>query len=91
MKNPSKRLYEYVTKIIYKILEKENVLQSEWLLGKVDVVVDSKTLKCFINGSATSLTVNCNPDVTFHVGDEIWIICVNNNPINKFALCRRGI
>lgn len=91
MNNLTQKFHEAVSKIVYKILENNNLLQSEWQLGKVDTVIDSKTLKCFINGGSVSMTVKCNPNVTFNPGEEIWVIFINNNPTNKFALCPRGI
>jgi hypothetical protein len=84
-------LVQEIMKIIYKVLRMENLLQSEWHLGKVESIVDSTHIKCFIDGSSTAVTVPKSPDKTFTVGDEIWVIFPNRNVNNKFALEKRGI
>lgn len=91
MKNVTKVFHDKIKKIVYKILEKENLLQSEFHMGKIDTIIDSKTVNCFIDGGSTSLPIPCNPDVTFHAGDNVIIIYINNSPLNKFCLCRKGI
>lgn len=75
-------------KVVYKVLQKEKLLQSEFHFGKVDSVISSSQIKCFIDGSSTSVTVPCNPDVTFNVGDSVIVIFINNDPKNKYCLSR---
>jgi hypothetical protein len=82
---------ENVMKVVYMVLRKEKILQSEWHLGKVDSIVDATHIKCFIDGSTTAVTVPKSPDKTFTIGDEIWIIFPNRNSNNKFALEKRAI
>lgn len=82
---------ENVMKVIYKVLRKEQLLQSEFRLGKVDSVISPTQLKVFIDGSTTSVTCSCNPDVTFATGNNVFVIYINNNSNNRFVLCKRAI
>lgn len=82
---------EYIIKIIYKVLRKEKILQSEYRLGKVDTIISPTQLKVFIDGSTTSVTCACNPDVTFSVGDNVFVLFINNNTNNRFVLCKRAV
>lgn len=91
MNDINKAFINKVKDIVYKILNKHNLLQGNWHLGKVDTVISSTKIKAFVDGSATSQLIAANPDVAFTVGDEIWIIFINNNQKDKYALCRRGI
>jgi hypothetical protein len=83
--------YETIKKIIYQILRKENLFQGEWHNGKVESVISAKLLSVYVDGSTTAQKIPCNPDVTFVIGDEIFVIHVNGDSKNKFALCRRGV
>lgn len=85
------QFYDVVKKIVYQILIKEKLLQSEWHLGKVESVIDSKTLSVYVDGSTTPQTIPCNPDVTFNVGDEVFVLFVNNDSRNKFVPFKRGV
>lgn len=87
--NLSKVFHEKIKKLVYKILSNENLLQSEFHLGKIDTIINSKSVKCFIDGGSVSLTIPCNPDVTFHAGDEVIVIFINNSPLNKYVISRR--
>lgn len=84
-------LLQYVKNVVYTILRKENLLQGEWHLGKVESVINPKRLKVFVDGSETAITVPCNPDVNFQPGDEIFVIFINRDSKNKYALCKRAI
>lgn len=79
---------EKVKKIIYTILRKEKLLQSEFHFGKVNQVISTKQLSVFIDGDTTAQTVRCNPDVTFNVGDNVLIVFVNNDPKSKIVTQR---
>lgn len=86
-----KLFIEKVKNIVYSILNKNNLLQGNWHVGKVDTVVSPTRLYCFVDGSNTSQLIASNPDVTFSPNDEIFIIFINNNSKDKFALCKRGM
>lgn len=75
---------------VYKILNKENLLQGEWHLGKVASVVSRFKLNVYIDGSTTSQTVPCNPDVKFAIGDAVWVHFVNGDIRNKFIPYKRA-
>jgi hypothetical protein len=85
------QFYDAVRKIVYQILTKEKLLQSEWHLGTVESVIDSKTLSVYVDGSTTPQAIPCNPDVTFNVGDEVFVLFVNNDSRNKFVPFKRGV
>jgi len=80
-----------VKKIIYSVLQNEKLLQREWHLGTVESVIDSKTLSVYVNGSTTPQTIPCNPDITFAVGDKVFVHFVNGDSRNKFVPYKRGI
>lgn len=63
----------------------------EWHLGKVASVISSKRLSVYVDGSSASQNIACNPDVAFGVGDEIFVIFVNGNQLDKFAICKRAV
>jgi hypothetical protein len=79
---------EHVTKIVYSILRKEKLLQSEFHIGKVEEVISDRQLSVFVDGSNTSQKIKCNPDVTFTVNDQVIVIFINNNPNSKYVLSR---
>jgi hypothetical protein len=91
MKDIQQQFIDTVTNIVYGILKNEGLLKSEWHLGKVDRVISNTKISTFIDGSSQSQVVPCNPDITFNEGDEIFVIFIDNNSVNKFALCKRGI
>lgn len=78
-------------KLIYKILEEENLLKGEWHLGKVASVIDYKTLTVYVDGSTTAQTISCNPNITFNINDEVWVHFVNGDSKNKFIPYKRGL
>ncbi|OZB98008.1 hypothetical protein [Paenibacillus sp. XY044] len=86
---------EYVYKLISEIVRTEirnlGLLSGEWHLGTVDSIVSTKKINVFIDGSTSSQTIPCNPDVAFKPGDHIYVIFVNGDSKDKFALCKRGI
>lgn len=77
--------------IVLNVLKQQNLLMGQWHLGIVDSVTSDKKLKVFVDADSTSQTVSCNPDVTFAAGDHVWIIFINGNPRDKFALCKRAV
>jgi hypothetical protein len=91
MKDIQQQFIDHVTKIVYGILKNENLLKSEWHLGKVDRVISNTKISAFVDGSNVSQIIPCNPDVTFNSGDEIFIIFLNNDSRNKYAISKRGI
>jgi hypothetical protein len=79
---------EHVTKIVYSILRKEKLLQTEFHMGKVESVLSVNQLTVFVDGSDTSQKIKSNPDATFNVDDQVIVIFINNNPNNKYVLSR---
>lgn len=86
-----KQTYDAIKEIIMDVLNTQGLLAGQWHLGTVDQVVSTTKLKVFVDGSTTSQTISCNPDITFGVGDQIWVIFINGNRRDKFALCKRAI
>jgi hypothetical protein len=84
------KFYELIKSIVKSELSKQGVV-GNWHLGKVDQVISSKKLKVFIDGGTVSQTVSCNPSITFAVNDEVWVVYVNGNSKDKFALCKRAV
>lgn len=80
-----------VQKIIRNELKRANLYAGQWHLGKVDSVIDTKHIKCFVDGNVVSETIGANPDITFATGQEIWVVFINGNPLDKFALCKRAV
>lgn len=85
------QFYNTVEDIVLKVLKNKNLLVGNWHLGEVDEVISQTKLKVFIDGGETSVTVSCNPDITFNVGDHVWVIFINGNTRDKFVLCKRAI
>lgn len=83
--------YKDVENIVYNILNQEKLLNKSWHLGTVDSVVSPLKLKVFVDGSTTSQTVSCNPDITFVTGDYVWVLYINGNPRDKFVISKRAI
>lgn len=84
-------IYGLIRKMIQTEISNLGLLQGEWHLGKVDGVVDNKKLHAFIDGSSTSQLIASNPDVSFQPLDEIYVVYINGDSKNKFALCRRAV
>lgn len=85
------KFMKYVKRIVYQILNNENLLRREWHLGKVESVIDTKSLMVFVDGSITSQKVSCNPDITFAANDEVWVLFINGDSKNKFVISKRAI
>lgn len=83
--------YQQIESIIYNVLNENKLLNNQWHVGKVDSILSPTKLKVFVDGSETSLTVSCNPDITFNVGDYVWVIFINGNPRDKFVISKRAI
>ena len=89
--NLNEKFFDAVRKIVYQILNNENLLRREWHLGKVESVIDAKTLMVFVNGSTISQKITCNPSVTFAVNDEVWVLFINGDSKDKFVISKRGV
>ena len=89
--NRAKQQLNIIEKLIYKILDEHKVLQGNWHLGEVTQIISSTKIKAKIDGGEVAQTISCNPDVTFSVGNHIWVIFINGNGRDKFALCKRAI
>jgi hypothetical protein len=88
--NQANEFERIIRQQIYKILQEEKLLQGEWHLGKVDGILSRYSLRAFIDGSETSYSIPCNPNIIFTVGDEIWVHFVNGDSKNKFASYKRA-
>ncbi len=78
-------------KIIKKVLKEENLSRNEWHVGKVSSVISTKLLNVYVNGSTIVQKIPCNPNVTFSVGEEVWVHFVNGDSKNKFVPYKRAI
>jgi len=85
------KFYKIIEEIVKEQLKKEKLLNGNWHLGTVDSVIDSKKLKVLVDGGQLPQTISCNPDVTFSVGDSVWVIFINGNPRDKFVLSKRAV
>lgn len=95
MENPNKKsnhlFLEFVERIVYSVLRKNNILLGEWHLGKVKTVLSTKLLEVYVDGSDVAMKIPCNPDVTFAVGDEVFVQFINRDTKNKFIPYKRGV
>jgi hypothetical protein len=89
--NGAGELIRIVESLVYGILNNNKLLTGQWQLGQVEEVISDKSLKVYVNGSDVAQTIPCNPDVTFNVGDHVWVIFINGNGRDKFVLCKRGV
>jgi ribosome biogenesis GTPase A len=87
-RNASDVFVENMMKVVYKVLRKENLLQSEFHMGKVAEVLPNYYLSIYIDGSSTTQKVKCNPDITFHANDQVIVIFINNDSKNKYVMSR---
>ncbi len=81
----------YLEQIINQVLEKKGLLNGMWHLGEVVSVISTKKLGIKIDGSSNIQTVPCNPDVTFSVGDQVWVVYINGNSKDKFVISKRAV
>jgi hypothetical protein len=91
MKMDDKKIYNLISEIVTDMLNKQGLLLGHWHLGTVDQVLSSTKLKVFVDGSDVSQTVSCNPDVTFATGNHIWVVFINGNSRDKFAISKRAV
>lgn len=87
----SKESYEIIKEIARQEIERLGLLINPYRLGKVDSVLSPTKLKVFIDGSAESVTVPCNPDVTFKAKDEVWVVLTSRDGKSKFVPFKRGV
>lgn len=87
----SKYFSDLIRKIVQEEINKQKLNTGCWQLGKVDSVISSTKLSVLVGNATTAQTIPCNPDITFNIGDEIFVIFLNHDSANKFALCKRGI
>lgn len=85
------KLLKIIKKLIYQILEKENLLQGQWHLGKVNKVINSKLLSVFVDGSNVAQTIPCSPDIVYEEMNEVWVVFINSSSSNKFVISKRGV
>ena len=86
-----KQTYDTIKQIVLDVINKEKALIGNWHLGTVDQIISPTKLKVFVDGSTISQTISCNPDVTFTIGDHVWVIFINGNQRDKFVLCHRAV
>jgi hypothetical protein len=89
--NFDEKLIKVITRIVNQILTKQGLLQGQWHLGTVDQVISNKKTKVFVDGSDIAQTVSCNPDLNLVSGDSVWVIFINNNPLDKFIISKRAV
>jgi hypothetical protein len=91
MKMNDKQFHNIIREIIREELKKLNLLTGQWHLGTVSEILSQKRLKVFVDGSDTAQTIPCNPDITFAVNDEVWVVYINGNPRDKYVISKRAI
>jgi hypothetical protein len=94
MSDPNQLKYEIYTTIkdvVYTILENENLLKTDWHLGKVKDVISPTLLNVFVDGSKKEQQIPCNPKVTFAEGEEVYVLFINGKSIDKYVPFHRGI
>lgn len=85
-----KKFHDLIKTIVQNELKAQNLV-GNWHLGVVDSVTSSKKLSVFVDGSTTAQSISCNPDVTFNVNDEVWVVFINGNPRDKFVISKRAV
>lgn len=87
----AKRFDKYIEKVVIKLLDKFGLLNGQWHLGEVTEIISNTKLKVKVDGSDLAQTLSCNPDVTFQIGDHVWVIFINGNARDKFVISKRAI
>jgi hypothetical protein len=87
----NKQIYDLIKSIVVEEIKAQGLLIGQWHLGVVNSVVDSKFLSVFIDGSTTAQNIPYNPSVSFIPNEEIWVVYINGNSKDKFALCKRAV
>ncbi|MGM7685229.1 hypothetical protein ACSVDA_24290 [Cytobacillus sp. Hm23] len=54
-------------------------------------IISSTKVKVIVDGGSIPQTVSCNPDVSFDVSDEVWVLFVNGNPRDQFVISKRSL
>lgn len=82
-----------IRKIVKEELKNNNLLTGDWHLGKVESIVSTSppVLSVLVDGSTIAQKIAYNPTITFTPGQEIFVLFINGDSKNKFALCPRGI
>lgn len=89
--NRGQSIHDLIERTVLKILDRYGVLQGQWRLGVVTQVISPTKLKVKIDGGTQPQTVSCNPDITFAVGNNVWVIFINGNGRDKFVISKRAI
>ncbi len=86
------KFIEVVQKIVSTQLQKLGFFINEWHLGKVAVIHPGNFLDIYIDGSSYATpNIPGNPDITFQVGDYVWVHFVNRKPNNLFVPYKRNV
>lgn len=83
--------YRVIRDIAREELKALNLDIKPWHQGKINEVVSPTKLKVFVDGSDTAQTIPCSKNEPYAVGDEVWIVYINNNPRDKFVFGLRGL
>lgn len=83
--------YKQFVDFITKIVRDEINQLKEWHLGEIESVIDTKKVRCFVDGSNLSQIISCNPDIIFNQGDHVWVIFINSDSKNKFVISKRAL
>ena len=87
----SKAFYSLIESAVYNILQKEKLDIRPWHNGKVTQVLSPTKLKVCVDGSDVEQTISCSKNEPYKVGDEVWVVYINNNARNKFVFGLRGV
>lgn len=83
--------YKVIRDIAREELKALNLDIKPWHQGKVNQIISPTTLKVFVDGSDIAQTIPCSKNEPYTVGDEVWIVYINNNPRDKFVFGLRGL
>ncbi|MDT0160259.1 hypothetical protein [Bacillus sp. AG4(2022)] len=87
----NKQDYDAIVEIVKNTINSLGLQVGQWHLGKVTEVVSLTKLKVIVDDGQFAQTVSCNPDITFAVDDQVWVIFINGNPRDKFVLSKRAV
>ncbi|GED72724.1 hypothetical protein BRE01_64260 [Brevibacillus reuszeri] len=85
----SRELLHGIRELIREEFKNEGLLKEPWRFRKIDEVLSPTKVKCFVDGSDTSIVISCNPDVLFRKNDEVWIVNTARDNKSRFVLCKR--
>ncbi len=81
------QLRQMIENVIEQKFDEYGLKRNQFRYGKVESVISPNSLRVFIDGSDVPITVQCDPDKTFSIGDEVLIIEINKT--TRFVISKR--